>query len=217
MTRNYISKKIQNCWDWISSRPYYIRRWYCRKRIRKKDFTIISNNCWAGKVYQYLNMPYLTPTVGLYFFADDYIKFVSDLRRYIKIELKFISIENSKHCEELKRRKQENVPIGLLDDVEIVFRHYKTSEEARKKWERRKKRINWNNLIIKFSRMNECTDEHLRLFSMLSYKNKFMFNISKKTTYKCEYYWDGPKNQKEILLDTIPFPGKIPIIRLLKH
>ena len=62
---------------------YEIRRFFVKKSIENKDFSIISNNCWAGRVYQYLDMPYLSPTAGLYFFAPDYIKFVSNLRKYL--------------------------------------------------------------------------------------------------------------------------------------
>ena len=43
---------------------------YCRslrKKVKNKNFTIISNNCWAGGVYEDLRMEYNTPTVGLFF------------------------------------------------------------------------------------------------------------------------------------------------------
>ena len=59
------------------------KRFFVKRSVKSRDFTIISNNCWAGRVYQYLDMPYLTPTAGLYFFAPDYIKFVSDLKKYL--------------------------------------------------------------------------------------------------------------------------------------
>ena len=216
MTGKFISQKFHNFIYWCKSRPYYFRRWYCRKRIKSRDFTIISNNCWAGKVYQYLDMPYLSPTVGLYFFADDYLKFVKNLRHYLSLELRFIPVEESKYYSELVERKQEKVPIGCLDDVEIVFRHYKTPQEAREKWERRKARINWDNIILKFSRMNCCTEEHLKMFDEIPFQNRIMLNISRKQKYKSEIYWDGPQDKHEILLDTTPFPGNLPLIKLLK-
>ncbi len=217
MTGKYLFRQFHNLSEWLSSRPYYIRRWYCRKRIKSRDFTIISNNCWAGKVYQYMDMPYLTPTVGLYFFADDYLRFVKNLRYYLSLELQFIPMQESRYATILHERKLCNVPIGVLDDVEIVFRHYKTEQEASEKWERRKARVNWNNLFIKFSRMNGCTDEHLRQFSELPFKNKFMFNISKKIVFRDEYYWAGPQNDYEILKDTTPFPGNISLVALLNR
>ena len=41
---------------------------YRRKKLKIKNPTIISNNCWAGIVSQYLGIKYYTPTIGLYFY-----------------------------------------------------------------------------------------------------------------------------------------------------
>ena len=67
-----------------------------RRQLRDSCFTIISNNCWAGTVYRYFGLPYLSPTVGLYFFASDYVKFASNLRHYINTPLRFISSSESR-------------------------------------------------------------------------------------------------------------------------
>ena len=48
------------------------------------DTSIISSNCFAGRIMQDLGMQYNTPTLGLYFFADDYIEFLSNLKYYLK-------------------------------------------------------------------------------------------------------------------------------------
>lgn len=45
-------------------------------KLKSKDFSIISNNCFAGIVYQHLGLQYNTPTIGLYFYPDEYIKFL---------------------------------------------------------------------------------------------------------------------------------------------
>ena len=66
------------------------------------NFTIISNNCWAGHVYRYFNVPYQTPTIGLFIFSEDYVKFCKQLKDYLSSELKFISIEESKYKDILK-------------------------------------------------------------------------------------------------------------------
>lgn len=64
---------------------------YRNKKLTNKDFTIISNNCWGGMLYESYNLPKQSPTVGLFFFAEDYIKFLKDLKKYtIKTQLKFI-------------------------------------------------------------------------------------------------------------------------------
>ena len=152
---------------------YEIRRFFVKKSIKDKNFSVISNNCWAGRVYQYLDMPYLSPTAGLYFFAPDYIKFVSDLRRYLATPLRFIEPEESKYYEDIKIKNHTDKPIGIIDDVEIVFLHYKTKEEAEEKWNRCKERVNFDNIILKFSRMNLCTDKEIDEFCNIPFENKF--------------------------------------------
>lgn len=215
MTGRFIRRKIKKTKKWILERPEKIRQWYVKKRVKSRNFTIISNNCWAGSVYRYFGMPYLSPTVGLYFFAEDYLKFVSDLHHYMDAKLVFIEPEESAYFHELKSKGQQNVPIGRLDDIEVIFLHYPSRQEAEEKWERRKARINWDNIFIKFSRMNLCSENQVARFCRLPFHNKFVFNLSKHPEFDGEYYWNGPQNDSELLADTRPFPGNVPMIKLL--
>ena len=215
MKGNYLKRKLNKFFCWFKERPYEIRRSFTKLFLRNKDFTIISNNCWAGRAYQYLDMPYLSPTVGLYFFAPDYIKFVSDLRRYLDIPLRFIDPSESKYYEILQENNHTGKPIGLLDDVEIVFLHYKSQEEALEKWNRRKARVNFDNIFIKMSRMNCCTEDHIKEFDSLDFKNKFFINNRKPMRYQCEVYLDEEWNPAGMQSDTMPFPGKINLFKLL--
>jgi len=194
MGGKYIKRKIKIHIDKIKSVLNKIisavRRAFLKNVIKNRNFSIISNNCWAGRAYQYLDMPYLSPTAGLYFFAPDYIKFVSDLKRYLNTPLRFINPEESKYYEEIKKRNQTDKPIGILDDVEIVFLHYKTKEEAEEKWNRRKERVNFDNIIIKFSRMDLCTEKEIAEFDSLPFKNKFVLNNRLPLKYNSEVYWN---------------------------
>ncbi len=70
---------------------------------------------------------------------------------------------------------QLDIPVGMLDDVEVVLRHYRDPAIARDKWNRRVERINWNNLIIKFSYMSKCTDEHIAEFQKIKGVKKICF------------------------------------------
>ncbi len=193
-----------------------VKRSIVRTAIKNKNFTVISNNCWAGRVYQYLDMPYLSPTVGLYFFSPDYIKFVSDLRHYLELPLVFIDAEESRYFSELKRKNQTDKPIGLLGDVEIVFLHYKSREEALEKWNRRKARVNFDNIILKFSWSNLCGDEQLEAFDKLPFENKLMLvDKSRRDKYNCGIYWHGEADENGIIIDTTPFPGNLSLRRIL--
>lgn len=166
-----------------------------KKKLKSVDFTIISNNCWGGDVYRYFGLPYLSPMAGLYFFADEYIRMLKNLKYYLSLPLHFISVEESKYKDELVRLNQQDKIIGKLGDVEIVFLHYPTQEEAREKWERRAKRINYDNLIVKFSRQNLCTDEHIEIFSQLPYEKKIFFdNMDTTDKYPFSIYYKGQEN-----------------------
>lgn len=215
MKGSYAKRKLNKLWKWLCNRPHEIRRFFVKRSIKNKNFSVISNNCWAGRVYQYLDMPYLSPTAGLYFFAPDYIKFVSDLRRYLNTPLCFIKPEESKYYEEIKKRNQTEKPIGILDDVEIVFLHYKTKEEAEEKWNRRKERVNFDNIILKFSRMDLCTEKEIQEFDKLPFKNKYVFNNRLPLKYNSEVYWKEAWNENGISKDTEPFPGNINLRKLL--
>lgn len=148
------------------------------KRLKNKNFTIISNNCWAGIFYRNNNLEYLSPTLGLFFMAEDYIKFIYNIKYYINEDLQFINIEDSKYKNYLKKLNY-NSPIGRIDDIEIMFLHYSSEEEAKEKWDRRKQRINWDNIIYKFSDQNMCTYEHIKKFDEFKAKNKILFTTRK--------------------------------------
>lgn len=184
-----------------------------RKQIKIDDFTIISNNCWGGKIYQSYGLQYNTPTVGLFFMAEDYIKFVYNIKDYLQKELEFIDIKESKYYQYfIEQKKIRNYPIGKLGDVEIHFLHYKSPEEAKEKWERRTKRINWEHILFKFNDQNLCTQEHLELFSKLPQKNKICF-VSKPNNIKGIIYIKMMKEYKEIQASYEPF-GKSKYINM---
>ena len=62
---------------------------YRRKKLKNENFTIISNNCVAGFIYKKLGLQYKTPTIGLFFFSEDYIDFLEDIQYYINLPLTF--------------------------------------------------------------------------------------------------------------------------------
>lgn len=190
-----------------------------RKKIGAKDnFTVISNNCWAGNVYRYFGLPYSTPTVGLYFFAEDYLKFVSNLPKYLNEKLCFISFTQSKYYYEIINKGQMKCPIGKLDDIEVVFLHYKSEQEAREKWERRCARVNYDNLIVKFSYMNCCTDRIAEQFDCLPYPKKIMFVRTKEEEKRYSnsgVYYHGFEDAPQITNDTDRFNWYVDLIKLI--
>ena len=119
-----------------------------KKMLESEDFTIISSNCLAGKIYNHFGIKYKTPTIGLFFYGEDFLNFIEDIDKYLISELDFI--KTSKHDEINKMREEHNLryPIGKIDDIEIQFLHYENQFEAKEKWTRRCKRINKHNIFI---------------------------------------------------------------------
>lgn len=151
-----------------------------RKALNNDDFTIISNNCWGGHVYRRFGLQYKSPTVGLYFYSDEYIRFLKDLENNLYGDIRIINSYDSKYKDDLLRKNQSDVVIGLINNsIEVVFLHYHSPEEAIEKWRRRAERVNMDNLIVKFSQMNNCSIRNLMDFSDLEYKKKVLFLASK--------------------------------------
>lgn len=163
----------------LKSRKFYIER---TLNIRKKslsicDFSIISNNCWGGLIYQSYGLPYKTPTIGLFIMPEDYLILIKNLHGYLTRSISFINPKNSKYYEELSHLSSfGKYPIGKLNDIEIHFLHYKSEEEAREKWNKRCSRINYEKVIYKFNDQNGCTREQASEFLELSLENKIFFS-----------------------------------------
>lgn len=153
---------------------------YRRNRINKTHFTIISNNCWGGGIYESYNLVKQSPTIGMYILPNDYLKFIGNLKYYLQQDLKFIDPACSKNRKYIINNidaNYGNYPVGVLNDIEIYFMHYKEKKTVRSKWKRRINRICWDHIIYKFNDQNGCTNDQLRQFSNLPLPNKIAFTV----------------------------------------
>lgn len=176
---------------------------YLRHKLKSTKFSIICNNCYAGHLYEVLNRPYNTPTVGLYFFAEDYIKFISNLTEYLKEDLNFI--EKSRFKESHVEHEKLKYPIGLLsNNLEIHFLHYKTPEEALAKWNRRKSRLDKNNLMIMMNDQNAFSGHLMSDFDSVPYP-KIFFSSKDRTgeNVKVISYYKGKPHVGDMYRDRI--------------
>lgn len=153
---------------------YGCLKWYRSKTIRNRNVTIISNNCWGGFMYQSCGLQYNSPTIGLYFYAPEYIKFLKNLRFNMEQPLHFISKGESRYAKFISK----DYIVGVLGDtgIEIVFMHYHSEQEILEKWERRKARVNYDNMIVKFSDSDPARDDsYINEFEKLPFENKICF------------------------------------------
>lgn len=148
-----------------------------RKKLKSEDFTVISNNCWAGLLYESYGIEKKSPTVGMYFMAEEYLKFLKNLKYYTSCPITFVEPGQARHKDYYGLDSRFGTyPIARLDDVEIAMLHYRSEAEAAEKWERRCKRINWDRLLVKMNDQNQCPPEYADAFSQLPFKNKLFFS-----------------------------------------
>ena len=145
-----------------------------KRKIRSSDFTIISNNCWSGFVYQRYGLKYLTPTIGLLIFGPDYVKFCRNLDEYLQKKLEFISLRDAKYYDLIEDGWE--YPVARLGDIEIYFMHYRSEKEAEEKWYRRAGRVNKNKILYKISEREGFSKKDIEDFLMDHPKDGIAFS-----------------------------------------
>ena len=152
-----------------------------RRMGLKKKFTIISNNCWGGIAYDKLGLEYTTPTVGLLFKPSDFLKYISNLEYYLSFTPEPIPER------QVKENEHQGLYAAKLDDITIFFIHYKNVYDGIEKYERRKKRIVYDNIIIKFSDINYdddiASEDIMEKINAIQYK-KIIFSKNKELCRK---------------------------------
>lgn len=213
LIRRFTLDKIASAYEEISDRTISGMR---RNRLNNLDFAIISNNCWGGHVYRWFGLPYNSPTVGVYFYADEYIRFLRDLNTNLHSNIKIIDAFDSRYYEIMHAKGQDAVPVGVLNNkIEVVFLHYHTKEEAYEKWNRRVERLNINNLIVKFSEMNQCTLEHLIEFESFKFNKKVLFLARNWEGLNSGVVVKRYTHNNEISDDTTYFNRYIDLVKLI--
>jgi uncharacterized protein (DUF1919 family) len=131
--------------------------------LLKNKVSIISDDCWAGQLYQQLNIEYLTPTVGLYIPGDDYFNFIRNLQTFETLNFEQVNAD-------------EEFPVGKTPYATLYFQHYESFDIAVKTFKRRYKRIIWDQVFIKIDLGKPCyTESHIALWNDLKIPNSIAF------------------------------------------
>lgn len=157
-----------------------------RLRLKNRQPTIIASNCIGTFMYYDMKLQFRSPTIILSFDMNDYVCFLEDLYGYLDKPL--VQICDPKF----------DYPCGILGDVEIRFNHYKTFEEASDKWEKRKSRIDPNNLFIVAIDGDNCTYDTMKRFDALPYDNKVIFTHKPYPEFSSAFYLPGFESQDGI-------------------
>lgn len=170
---NIFKYNFQECLE------YYIEY---KNIIDNKKFSIISDSCWGGFLYQKINKIYTSPFVWTRIYDNNsYIKLLKDLKYYLKQKPIFsIYKANIDNC------YNGNV-VGTIGDVMIVFPHFPTIEEAQQKWNKRLERFDYENIFVEMS----ITSENAAIeFDKLPFKNKVGFTYENYNLNSCIYIGD---------------------------
>lgn len=148
-------------------------------RLKNKNFSIISDDCWGGRVYTDVGISYTSPTVNLFFYSSCFLALVKDLKNYIDKEIYFVETSKYEVANQARDNSGKYYPIGKLGDIEIHFLHSKDNIDALTKWNYRKSRLNYDNLFYKFSDAYLIDPKDLIAFEKLPLENKVIL-VSKK-------------------------------------
>lgn len=133
--------------------------------VKKRHISIISRNCWAGLCYNYLGLQFRTPFINMFFSDRDFNKLMRKFDYYLTVPLEFKGMEFDKN---LKRQ----YPVARLDDIYLYLNHYIDYEEAKVCYDRRKQRINKEDLIFISQTTSKSVEEE---FCSMPYSRKVIF------------------------------------------
>lgn len=119
-------------------------------------------------MYHELKMRFLSPTINCGIRDhEEFFTFCRYLDHYLSLPLEFIP-------------SQWKYPVAVLHgkhgDIKVYFTHYNSEDEARTKWEERKRRVNPDNIIILMDGDN-CTNEQIDTFNALPQQRKAIITM----------------------------------------
>lgn len=139
------------------------RRNKMRKRLSNRTPSLLCPNCLGGILFHDLGLQFRSPTVNLMLTQTDFVKFVLNIDYYLSQELLFFEAVDFA-C-----------PCAKLGDIVIHFTHYTSPDEAKKKWDERKTRINWDNLFIVAMERDGLTEEDIKKLGNLRCRGIVVF------------------------------------------
>ena len=166
-----------------------------RMRLRNRNFSLITNTCIGGIVYHELGLQFLSPTINCGIRDhEQFFTFCNHLRHYLSLPLNFVPSEY-------------NYPVATLrgdyGPVTIFFSHYKSREQASAKWEERKRRVNWDNIVILMDGDN-CTTQQAAAFNRITWPHKVIFTTLSDRRQPSEFAITHPEYRPFELLEYGP-------------
>jgi uncharacterized protein (DUF1919 family) len=129
-----------------------------------------------------LGLECLSPFKNLSVEDEDYIRLLKNLKYYMKCDMKFM-----KYAYNVNSKK--DYPVMLLDDIKIHCNHDLYPDEAVEKWNRRRDKINYNNILVEMYTEKENIMQEFLEISEFNKKICFVpFETSMENTYQLYLY-----------------------------
>lgn len=110
-------------------------------RLKESNISIISNNCWGGVAYNTLGLECCSPFKNVSVRENDYMKMLHHLKHYLESAFIFDHYGIDIHS-------NHSYPVFCLDDIKIHCNHANSIAQAMDDWNRRIKKINYENLFV---------------------------------------------------------------------
>lgn len=159
---------------------YEIFKFMRRRRLTNTNPTIFANNCLGGVIYHDLGLQFMSPMINVALWPKEYLKFLRNPQHYLSCPL----VKTDEWYE-------NKYPIARCDDIRIMMGHAPSLDISMAAWEKRKNRVNLDNLYITMVDAFGCVYEDIVAFSQLPYPNKVIFTHKPYPEIPCACYVRG--------------------------
>lgn len=176
----------------------WINRWLCPDLAGETGITIFSQNCIGGVVMSEYNMRFHTPTINLFMSAPDFVSFCENAQACLSAEL-----------EDCSAQQNYFYPTALLNGLLLHGVHYSSFRDLQESWNRRRERVNLDNVFIVMTDRDGFTEDLLPRLAKLPCR-KLVFSHLPHPEYDFVLHVPGFEDQPFVgdLLDYRGITGK---------
>lgn len=156
-----------------------------QKQLINQTPSVIASNCNGAFILHDLGLKFNSPFVNLYLEPTDFIRYLTEIKRYSKAQMTF-------------EKTDKSYPVGKLEDLTVHFMHYHSEAEAEAKWRERSARLDFDNLFVMMTDRDGCTYQNLQAFDNLPFKNKVVFTHKPYPEFKSAFYIKGFEKQGQV-------------------
>ena len=160
------------------------RRKYMEKVRSSIDFenngniSLITANCIGGELYSILGIQFLSPFINVSIDRKEFLTLCEHLKLFMDSEID-VTMRSNGSC-------MGRLATPEWGEVRIKFPHDNDPQKVADNWNRRKKRINWDKLVLICDDKGLTEEDILRFEQIPAYK-KVLFTEREYPDIKCAY------------------------------